>query len=70
MILEMQFDWQRRRISKVEKRQLWKCKWICICDEIPMRERDECGNAMKIAFTMRFQSGKEIKGEVQLSLKV
>ena len=28
-------------ISNVEKRQLLKCKQICICGKIPMRERDE-----------------------------
>ena len=27
--------------------------------EIPMRERDKYGNAMRIAFVMKFQSGKE-----------
>ena len=54
-IVETQFIGGGDEISKVEKRQLWKCRRICICDEIPMRERDKCGNAMRIAFMMKFQ---------------
>ena len=34
-----------------------------------MRERDKCGNAMKIAFTMKFQCGKEIIVEIAIKPK-
>ena len=38
-----------------EKRQLRKCKWICIYDEIPRWKRDNYRNADGFAFMMKFQ---------------
>ena len=40
--------------------KLWKSSLNGNDDEIPMGNRDKYGNAMEIAFTIRFRSGKEI----------
>ena len=39
--------------------RFWKCSLVGNDDEFPRWKRDKYGNAMKIAFTMEFQSGKE-----------
>ena len=42
-----------------ERDELWKHDSFGNDDEIPMWNRDKYGNAMKIAFTMKFRSGNE-----------
>ena len=39
--------------------ELWKCNSFGVDDEIPMWNRDKYGNAMKIAFTVKFHCGLE-----------
>ena len=39
----------------MERDELWKRNSFDDDDEIPMWNRDSYGNAMKIAFTMKFQ---------------
>ena len=39
--------------------ELQECNSFVDADEIPMWNRDNYGNAIIIAFTMEFQSGKE-----------
>ena len=52
-----------------ERDQLWKSTLIGDDDEIPMWNRDKCGNAMRIAFTMEFRRGKEIIARIAIKPK-
>ena len=47
---------------------LWDHKQKPKCDEIPMRERDKYGNAMKIAFMMKFRCEIETIMEMQMDM--
>ena len=55
--------WKYDEIPMWNRDRLWKPHLFGDSDGIPMWNRDKCGNAMRIAFTMKFQSGKETNVE-------
>ena len=56
----MQFIEDDDEIPMRKRDELWKRNSFGEYGKIPMWNRDKYGNAMKLAFTMKFQCGKEI----------
>ena len=55
----MQFIGDGDEIPMWNRDKLWKRNSFDVDDEIPMWNRDKFGNAMKIAFMVKFHCGKE-----------
>ena len=60
----MRFNGDDDEIPMRERDELWKRNSFDDDDEIPMWNRNKYGNAMKIAFMVKFQCGKETIVEV------